>query len=565
MPLLQQSLLDAEQLRLSVIADFWEIPLESRRRREMALELAEAMPSPDAVAAARQKLTDEEREALHTVAESGGILPQRVFARQWGEIRTMGPGRMDREHPWEDPVSPAEALWYRGFLFKTFAEGSDGAYEAVAIPAEILERLPTPEESASQLSLDPIPAPPVVSSAGGDLLEDACTFLSYVHNHRPTRASDGSWSSRHVCRLLPRLLRQDEDRFSFLHHLASRAGWLAGEQSRRTSLVPDPVTEWLGSEPHKQRRSMAACWRSDPTWNDLFHVPTLRPVDTGAWRNDPVLARDAILSHLAVCDPSAWYGMEAFIGHVKEIDPDFQRPTGDYESWYIKDKVTGAYLSGFESWNAVEGRLIRYLLTGPLFWLGLVDLGAEKTDRSPRAFRLTGAGAAFLDLADEPSASQPPPLRVRADFQLHVPVGRRYERFQVGRVAEWLESGEWYRYRLTPASLRRARDQRIAVSRVLTFLEDQVEGPLPQSLRDALTRWDQRGTEASLHNAVLLRMKDEELMERALSSPRVARLVDERISPTAALVRRDEWTEMIEALARLGLLPDVPTGPDGSN
>jgi len=558
MPLLQQTLLDTERLRLGVIAEFWDIPLTSRRRREMAIELAEAMPSPEAVSAARDKLTEEQGEALRTLAGAGGTLPQRVFAREWGEIRAMGPGRMDREHPWENPVSPAEGLWYRGFVFKTFAEGPDGAYEAVTVPAEILEFLPASEKPPSALSLGPVSAPDVVTAAGVEILEDTCTLLSYIHNHRPPRVSHGSWSTEHNRRLFSRLLHQGEDRFDFLHHLASTIGWLVDEDTRMTSLVPDAVTEWLGSQTYEQRRIMVAGWREDSTWNDLFHVPTLQPEDTGAWRNDPLLAREAILSHLAACTPSAWYGIEGFIGEVKRIDPDFQRPTGDYETWYVKDIVTGAYLSGFESWDAVEGRLIRYLLTGPLFWLGLIDLGAEKADQSPRAFRLSDAGAACLGLADEPPPSDPPALRLRPSFQVQVPIGRRYERFQVGRVAEWLESGKWYRFRLTPASLQRAREQRIAVNRVLTFLGDHIDAPLPSSVSEALKRWMERGTEASLHRAVLLRMTDEGLMDRALSSPRVARLVQERISPTAAVVRREDWPAMIEALEQLGLLPGLP-------
>ena len=58
---------------------------------------------------------------------------------------------------------------------------------------------------------------------------------------------------------------------------------------------------------------------------------------------------------------------------VKAADPDFQRPDGDYGSWYIRDAAGDAYLSGFESWDRVEGVLIADLLAGPLHWLGVVD------------------------------------------------------------------------------------------------------------------------------------------------------------------------------------------------
>ena len=36
---------------------------------------------------------------------------------------------------------------------------------------------------------------------------------------------------------------------------------------------------------------------------------------------------------------------------------------------------TGLYLSGFEAWEQVEGRLLAFLMTGPLYWLGAVACG----------------------------------------------------------------------------------------------------------------------------------------------------------------------------------------------
>ena len=39
-------------------------------------------------------------------------------------------------------------------------------------------------------------------------------------------------------------------------------------------------------------------------------------------------------------------------------------------SWYIRNDA-GEYLSGFESWDAVEGSLIEFYIAGPMHWLGL--------------------------------------------------------------------------------------------------------------------------------------------------------------------------------------------------
>lgn len=557
MPLLRQCLLDTYLVRLRTIARFWDITLTASKQREAALELTEAMSNPETVARAYRGLSEEERQALRALLASDGQMPQRVYAREWGEIRAMGPGRMDRERPWEEPVSPAEGLWYRGFLFRSFEQGPDGAYEAVFVPPEIQAHLPTPEAEQPRIALESIPEPPAVLLTGDFFLDDACTWLSYVQNERLRPGTDGQWPSKHRQRLLHRLRSQDPERFAFLSHLAHSIGWVVEHDAGHLRLQPEPVTAWLESTTFDQQHTMTATWRDDPTWNDLFRVSSLQPEDTGAWRNDPILARKAILRHLKSCAPETWYALEDITAAIKELDPDFQRPGGDYETWYIRDAETGAYLSGFESWDAVEGRLIHYLITRPMAWLGIVDLGSRASRKRPCAFRLTAGGAAFLELTAPPSPPKPPALRLQSGFRISVPAARRYERFQLARIADWVQSGDRFTYRLTPDSLRRGRKQGISVARVLEFLDEVIDGPLSHSVEAALTRWDAHGTEAWIERSIILRLSSEALMSRAIASRRLGHFIKERIGPTTALVSERDWPQVTAGLEEMGLLPQV--------
>jgi len=557
MLLLRQCLLNTYLVRLRAIADFWQVELTASKQREVALELKEAMTDPETVARAYQALTEQQRQALHALLASDGKMPQRVYARSWGEIRMMGPGRMDREKPWEEPTSPAEGLWYRGFLFRNFEQGPDGAYEAVFTPPEIRAHLRVPDGERPDITLEPALAPTTVYPSADLLLDDACTLLSYIQNERPRLASDDGGSKRHEQRLLHRLRIQDPARLAFLGHIAHSIGWIVDNETGHLRLQPEPVATWLEATTFDQRHTMTETWRDDPTWNDLFHVSSLQPEETGAWRNDPVLARNAILRHLKSCAPETWYRLKDLISAVKHVNPDFQRPDGDYETWYIRDAETGAYLSGFESWDAVEGRLIRHLITRPLTWLGIVDLGADKGNRIPSAFRLTEDGAAFLGLSNPPSPAEPSAPRLWSGFRVSVPAARRYERFQLARVADWVESGNRFTYRLTPDSLERARKQGISVKRVLEFLDEVTDGPLPRSMESAMIRWDTQGTEAWLERTILLRLSSEELMSRAMSSQRVGRLIKERIGPTTALVPDQDWPRVVSGLEEMGLLPQL--------
>ena len=174
-------------------------------------------------------------------------------------------------------------------------------------------------------------------------------------------------------------------------------------------------------------------WRSDPTWDELRHIPSLKTEETG-WQNDPVLARHAILRYLSQCLPDAWLSMGSFVEAIKTVDPDFARPDGDYRSWYIRDASTGEYLMDFACWDQVEGALVRHMLTGPLFWLGVTDLGdAGGSGSEPASFQIAGSGAALLGLAHSPPDSEAPllPLVVQPDFAVRLPAGSRlYERFR---------------------------------------------------------------------------------------------------------------------------------------
>jgi hypothetical protein len=554
---LHKCLLDAHLVRLHVIARFWDVELVAKRQREVATKLAEAMAAPAAIIDMWNSLSDDQRQALGTLLANGGRMPLRVFARQWGEIRAMGPGRIEREKPWLDPVSPAEALWYKGLISRAFDQEGEETYEFAFIPPELQVHLHAPSFPPSGVALGPISPPIAARSMGETLLDDACTLLAYLQNKQVRPGVDGSWPARHEDHLAQRLRDPDPARLTFLHHLTQSLGWLRVTDSLLLRPDPGPVTTWLQSSENQQRSALIEAWRDDPTWNDLFHVPSLRADDTGGWRNDPLLARTAILRHLKVCTPGDWYKITGFVAAVKRADPDFQRPGGDYTTWYIREATSGEYLPGFENWDKVEGALIRYLITGPLAWLGLMDLGAPAPDEPPIAFQLTASGAAAIESGQPPSEPETMPLILRPDFTVRVPPSRRYERFQLARVADWVITDEHFVYRLTPSSLGRARQQGIPVTRVIQFLTEASGIAIPRSVETALMRWEARGTEAWLEPALVLRLSSKELLEQLSSSPRTHHLIREQIGPTVALVHEHDWPRLVVALGEMGMLADV--------
>ena len=152
---LRQCLMDSNLVRLEVIARLWDVSLTSGRQREVAAQLAKEMSVPLAVSSAWETLPPEQRQVLDALLAAGGRMPLRVFVRQWGEIRAMGPARLQREQPWQSPVSTAEALYYSGFVYRGFVMAGDQAYEVVFVPPELHAHLPLPTSTAPVINLHP--------------------------------------------------------------------------------------------------------------------------------------------------------------------------------------------------------------------------------------------------------------------------------------------------------------------------------------------------------------------------------------------------------------------------
>ena len=146
---LHQSLSEHNLIVLRVIAEWIGIDLTGTDKDGAVDTLAQMLAQMD-LREELEELQPEEANALIALIAEGGRMPVAAFSRDFGDIRPMGPGRLEREEPWLDPYSPAEALWYRGFLYRGFDTTDDGHLEYVYIPDEMMARVPAVEVTAPQ-------------------------------------------------------------------------------------------------------------------------------------------------------------------------------------------------------------------------------------------------------------------------------------------------------------------------------------------------------------------------------------------------------------------------------
>jgi hypothetical protein len=322
------------------------------------------------------------------------------------------------------------------------------------------------------------------------------------------------------------------------------------------SPLPEPVRIFLEAKRGDALVQLFRAWIQSTLINELRLLPDINI--EGNWENDPVRSRLAILDHLSSIPAETWWSLGSFVSAIKQRNPDFQRPAGDYDSWFIRHKTSGEYLRGFEHWDEVDGRLIRYILTGPLHWLGVLDLACQEEGQEVTAFRLSTWSRALLqDQSPKGLPLEKEPLVARSDARLSARrlVPRRV-RYQISRFCEWeKETPDDYQYRINSASLSRARKQGLTVSQLISMI-NRYANPVPPSLIKALERWDQQGSEVRLERMVVLRVASEDILQ-ALRRSRANRFLGEPLGPTTIAIKPGAIQKVLGALAELGYLGEI--------
>lgn len=481
-------------LTLQGIAQKQGLLIESESHKTFADDLAAQMQDAENLRELLQTLPESAQIALNALILAENRIPAAVFQRRYGDVRRFGPGRLQQEQPWTRPDNTAEVLWYAGLLARGFDDTPDGFVEFFGVPAELLALLPPPATSAQPLQLSPAEPPTTVRDAGERFLDDLATLLIYVQNERVWLNSRGRWRHKDVQALMSQMLAPPADpaqplargdRPALLFFCAGALGFLVADK-RRQRLDAERVRAWLQLPRPQQAHALFAAWRAAETWNDLCRTPGLR-CDSGNWRNEPLTTRRALLALLQQVEPEKWFEFSALIEAVHRQQPDFQRANGNYETWYIRDDAN-VFLKGFENWIHVEGRLIRHMWSGPLFWLGITAVDAET-----RRWSLTRRGRAFLD--DDPAAlisgAEPvPALVIGDDFSIHLPPGADvYDRLRVARFCRWESSWPGYRYRISQRGLRRLNAAGVSPAQVLDFLMRAGNDAVPANVRKALSEF----------------------------------------------------------------------------
>lgn len=539
MPDLRNSLSRMDFNQLKIVAEKWKLPFSAPDAREGVNQLVDHLLDLGVLEEILDTLTSPEKEALLWLDSLEGKEPWPHFTRRFGEVREMGAGRLDRERPDRDPISPAEGLWYRALVARGFFETDSGPLEFAYIPEDIRSMvmiLLGPENSS--LPREFICRKAILRerkhllTASDICLDHTCTLLSGLRMNLDPDVH------------LPSVSQNEVD---FYRTLFSTMSLLADDGTP----TPEKIRNFF-DKPLKERFLLLwQSWRESDTHQDLSLTPDIQIEGILGLNSGRV--RELVISLLKNLDPKTWWSIESFISQVKENYPDFQRIGGEYDSWYIKSKSTGEYLRGFNHWDDVEGALLKYLLAGPMHWLGLLDLGLIEEDGQPASFR-------FSAYADNLINNQVPSLtgrntekvQIRSKGEIRMTTNVPHKtRYQVARFCDWHPvKAEAYLYAISPASLSRAEKQGLRVAHLLSLLKKYSEA-IPPNILAALERWEKQGVQSSVAQKTILRLGSPAVL-KSLKKSKASRYILEQLGPTVVIIREGSEDKIAEVLVELG-------------
>ena len=544
MPDLFHSLLKQDIGHLRIIAELWGLELTSPKAEGALEELSASLLNPDLLAELMDSLSPEADSAITALVNSGGRLPWVTFTRKYGDIREAGAGKRDREKIHLKPTSATEILYYRGLIARAFFDTPKGPQEFAYIPDDLIPLISRTDvqPTVPTINVDPLGRPASPGERGQEILaddtilDDATTLLAAL---RMGMNMDSASLLANLREQAPRL-----------HSLLTSTKLV-----KKNTIQAEAVKKFLEASRADALSMLQDAWAESDSFNELRLMPDI--VCEGEWTNQPLETREFLLNLLDAIPEGKWWSLNSFVRDIKQKFADFQRPAGDYDSWFIKRASDGQYLRGYAFWDQVDGALIKYFITDILHWLGQVDLSIAEGAAEPTAFRITTNITGQTSDVQRSTLDEKGKINVASNGKISIErTAPRVVRYQVSRFCEWEEpKKDDYLYRVTTRSLTHAKEQGLKAEQLLAMLVKHTNGNVPPSFVKALKRWEVNGTEARAETQVVLRVSKPEVLEEMRKS-RAAKYLGEVLSPTAVIVKGGAIQKVMEALTELGLLTE---------
>jgi len=340
-------------------------------------------------------------------------------------------------------------------------------------------------------------------------------------------------------------------------------------------------------------------WRDGSVWNELLRLAGQSSGFDPRREAPAQLARSrgVVLRHMARLvngAPGPWHPTATLIAHIKKNDYQFlfERRRGYGVGGLFASPYYGAnnpYGISFtvardeaSGWDVVERAFIVEMLTGPLHWLGVVELGYAAGEpvgegQLPQSYRITDVGAWLLGYGAQPTFIETggrivvqPNFTVLAMEPISDAVLVDLDHFADSRGGDRAVT-----YEITRESLYRGQQSGWNAERVVAFLEKHQGAALPGNVKRTLDEWESSHRRITFHRrkpVVQFADEDAELQASLLLAPYKPHalgggmhlLTAGDVGRLTASLREAGWIPTVQSATETGLENSVRADDDGT-
>lgn len=381
-------------------------------------------------------------------------------------------------------------------------------------------------------------------------------------------------------RLMP--IAGSQVKLEFLYALLLSAGVL--QPGHPATVWPEVKEAFLERDVSAQRAILARSYFETTAWSALWEM--LREDDRlqlkrifghrflkpEQLRTDLARFRRLVLRVLACLPDDEWVALAELLPLMRVVWPQFdyavwQRYLFHNPSWFlVSDRGKGPLRQIDEQdWDLAQGRFIRWIIAGPLHWLGLADLCLEEGELA--AVRFRGLADLYWDRVEAPpvpvsvqTATEDPATNVSVEGDTIVVLPSATD----GRVHGLLDriarleaiSPERFVYRLDPQAVYEAYEAGMALSEILQGWRQLISVPLPQEIERRLADWWETYGQVRIYKGVtVVEFSDDYALEEMKAVTSLKEVLIAELSPRLVMVPQDAVETLSTELEAAGYTP----------
>ncbi len=334
------------------------------------------------------------------------------------------------------------------------------------------------------------------------------------------------------------------------------------------------------------RAYMFARFGGSEVWQMLRHDPKLqlkRGWQYTYYSMEKILEefsgfRQTVLQMLACLPDNTWINLDDIYSLLKMSWSEFDGSSRETYRWHYRhDTTPWWYLTYNEKrlepdqnepdWDLAQGCFIRQMLSGPLHWLGLVDLRFDNTRLT--SVRLLGLADIFLDKVEAPPAPQrnvsQTPIKDAQDaimvdgLQIRVVPSalnaQGHTLLDKIAILEQAAPGQFV-YKLDPLATHQSFESGVGLEEILADWAKLLPLEMPPLIQQTLTEWWQSYGQVRLYSDVtIIELADDHALIEMKTVTSLEKYLLAEISPRLILIPTETAELLAAELEHAGYTP----------